>query len=147
MKRRTQLWLCGVLLAANLIFIWGNSALPASQSGSMSGWLSQLLFFLPEGELGHTIFRKLAHFGEFACLGLLSGWMCQLVRGKLSFSLLGAGLAVACVDETIQIFSPGRSSALADVWLDSAGFAVGLFLILAGYTLYKRKHDLEEPSV
>lgn len=144
MKRAHQLWLCGVLLILNLIFIWGNSALPASQSGSMSGWLSRLLPFLPAGEMGHTILRKAAHFAEFASLGLLSGWMCLLLRGRIPLSLMGAGLAAACVDETIQLFSPGRASALADVWLDSAGFGTGLLLLLLGYTYIKHKHHTEE---
>ena len=29
------------------------------------------------------------------------------------------------VDETIQIFVPGRSGEITDVWLDLAGFLVG----------------------
>lgn len=33
-------------------------------------------------------------------------------------------------DETIQIYSPGRSSQVTDVWLDSAGVLAGVLIAL-----------------
>ena len=53
------------------------------------------------------------------------------------------GLAVACIDETIQIFTPGRASSLIDVWIDTAGFALGFVVIYSVYTIQsklKEKH-------
>ena len=50
----------------------------------------------------------------------------------MSWPILG-GLLTALTDETIQLFSPGRSSQVLDVWLDFvgvlAGLLVGLFLL------------------
>jgi len=48
---------------------------------------------------------------------------------------MGFGLAVACIDETIQIFTPGRASSLIDVWIDTSGFALGFVVIYLAYTI------------
>ena len=48
------------------------------------------------------------------------------------------GMIVACIDETIQIFTPERASSLIDVWIDTSGFALGLAAILIGYTIYNK---------
>ena len=47
----------------------------------------------------------------------------------VSWPMLG-GLLTALTDETIQIFSPGRSSQVTDVWLDSAGVLAGILTAL-----------------
>ncbi len=41
-----------------------------------------------------------------------------------------AGVLTALTDETIQLFSEGRSSQVTDVWLDSAGVLVGILIAL-----------------
>ena len=47
----------------------------------------------------------------------------------ISVPMLG-GVLTALTDETIQIFSPGRSSQVTDVWLDSAGVLAGILTAL-----------------
>ena len=80
--------------------------------------------------------RKLAHFCEYALEGFLL-MLCLRVYTRhfvrhMSWPILG-GLLTALTDETIQLFSPGRSSQVLDVWLDFlgvlAGLLVGLFLL------------------
>ena len=44
---------------------------------------------------------------------------------------------MACIDECIQIFSPGRNPSLVDVGIDTAGAAVGVVLLLAVYSTRK----------
>lgn len=150
MKNRsmvTVLW--ALLLAANIGFIWGNSMLPASQSQQLSdGFLSCLgVLLAPLGEAGSFVIRKAAHFLEFACLGfLLSGFFRLVGRPSASLAAL-LGLATACVDETIQIFSPGRSSQMTDVWIDFFGVLAGMTLLRFGHILWKKtrkNHYLEE---
>ena len=58
------------------------------------------------------------------------------------------GIAVALADETIQLYTPGRSSSVWDVWLDfsgvMAGILVGLFcLVLCRmcWLLYKHRNE------
>lgn len=50
------------------------------------------------------------------------------------------GLLTACVDETIQVFTPDRGPSLIDVWIDTAGVAAGITFLLIGYN-YIRKHN------
>ena len=135
--------LLNVLIVLNLALIWGNSMLPGEDSGAMSGsvvaWLSEFLPFLA-GEWGHTLIRKAAHFSEFALLGLLWCSRVRLSGAHVGIAQMGLGLAVACIDETIQIFSPGRASSLLDVWVDTAGFFAGLAIVI-GYNMIKSKHN------
>ena len=138
--------LCAALIAANLAFIWGNSLLPGSDSGNLSGgimaWINS---FLGLGEAGaetlHLLIRKGAHFTEFACLGLLLTWHFGMAEVKdaahVAYPLLGSVLA-ACTDETIQIFVDGRGSSLLDVWVDTFGALAGIILLLLGHYLRKR---------
>ena len=130
-----------ILIAANLALIWGNSLLPGVSSEAVSGGVLAFLGrFLPRllTEAGHTFLRKAAHFSEFALLGLLFGGRHRLVKGDTPVHLMGFGLAVACIDETIQIFTPDRASSLIDVWIDTSGFALGLVVIFIGYTIYNK---------
>ena len=134
MKKR----ILSVLIVLNLALIWGNSMLTGISSEAVSGGMLALLGrFLPVllTEAGHTLLRKAAHFSEFALLGLLYCGRHRLVKGEAPVHLMGFGLAVACIDETIQIFTPGRASSLIDVWIDASGFALGLLLIVIFYTI------------
>ena len=140
MNLRTKKRILSFLIVCNLAFIWGNSAMTAQQSGDMSGsLLTQLLAVFPflAGEHAHLILRKLAHFSEFAALGLLGS-----ARKRLSGPLFPAfflfGLAPACIDETIQLVVPGRASSLIDVWIDAAGFAFGCAVTL-GFAIITRR--------
>ena len=130
-----------ILIAANLALIWGNSLLPGESSGAISGgvlaFLGQFLPFLLT-EAGHTFLRKAAHFSEFTLLGLLYSGRYRLVKGETPAHLMLFGLTVACIDETIQIFTPDRASSLIDVWIDASGFALGLVVIYTAYTIYNK---------
>ena len=133
-----------LLIIGLLCFIWGNSLMTGADSGSVSGgilaWLGQFFPGLMTEE-GHHFLRKAAHFSEFFLLGAL----CALRRGVLgkqwSVSLNGFGLMTACIDETIQIYVPGRGSSLLDVWLDAAGFTAGAAVIAAGYAIVKKRKE------
>lgn len=127
-----------ILIGLNLALIWGNSMMTGLDSEAVSGGLLAFLGrFLPVllTETGHAFLRKAAHFSEFALLGLLFCGRHALVRKAVPLHLMGFGLAVACIDETIQIFTPGRASSLIDVWIDTSGFALGLILIFLAYTI------------
>ena len=130
-----------ILICLNLALIWGNSLLPGVSSEAVSGGVLAFLGrFLPVllTESGHTLLRKAAHFSEFALLGLLFCGRHRLVRRETPAHLMGFGLAVACIDETIQIFTPDRASSLIDVWIDTSGFALGFAVIFTAYTIYNK---------
>lgn len=141
MKRRGEKLLGGLLLLLLLGFIWGNSLLPATDSGEVSGALSRVVaFFLGSWAIAaENVFRKLAHFTEFAALGVLLAWNCRLWgREKLLPQVLFA-MTVALMDETLQLFSPGRAGMVQDVWLDLGGFLTGLVLWLTVTRLRERR--------
>ena len=134
--------LCTALLICLLVFIWGNSLMPGTVSQAISNFVQQLLSGktirpeeVPEGS---GILRKLAHFTEFAALGMLLCWLAGMLRRGWKPALL-SGAAVACIDETIQAFVPGRAPRLLDVCIDSLGVVTGIVLILLWHTYLKKK--------
>lgn len=135
MKKSTpRLIICGCLIGLILAVIWGNSCLTGETSGQFSGWVGRLIgtvlpFLSPESKYGHLILRKLGHFSEFAALGLCLAWLFGMLmeRRTLRLSLpLLAGIAAASIDETIQIFTPGRSNSIIDVGIDTCGVLAGI---------------------
>lgn len=152
-KTKTRLRICISLLAVNLCFIWGNSLLPGSLSGAFSDWVKMLLStILPGGTSapsGGGLLRKLAHFTEFMCLGLLLSWLVGMLGQKnwqRRLLPLAAGVAVAALDETIQIFVPDRGPALKDVGIDTAGILLGI-VIISLIQQFKNKKKLEETTL
>lgn len=124
-------------------FIFSNSLRTASASSAQSSAVLSVFLPLLEGlgaspEGFHTLLRKLGHFTEFAILGGLLAFRRSARRptwaGRVS-TLLLAGLLAALTDETLQLFSPGRSAQVTDVWIDFAGVALG---IAAGLLLGRR---------
>ena len=123
-------WLLLVVVLTAVIFV--NSSLPATESGKLSGFvaqfvaqMSQLLDIELKGDVEHTI-RKLAHFLEFACLGLL--WCKTFASFRVSNRtstgyILLLCLLTAVTDEYIQLFSLGREGRVMDVLLDFSGAA------------------------
>lgn len=145
MKKRNAL--CCVLIALNLALIWGNSTLPGGVSMELSdGFLALLSQGLPAlAVIGSILIRKLAHFSEFACLGLLLGWLLSPEGGFRGFAAPALlGTLAACVDETIQRFVPGRESSLIDVWIDIFGVCAGILLLRLGYCCIRRRKERKQ---
>jgi len=126
-----------ILLLTTLVFIWGNSlqSVPDSQErsiGVMEKITPLLEVFVGKGNVTDHIVRKLAHFVEFGALGCELALLAVLrkrVRLQSVVNCLFAGLAVAVIDETIQIFSD-RGSQVSDVWLDFSGAVTGIVFVL-----------------
>jgi len=140
-RTEKRMRLCAALIAANLVFIWGNSLLPGSVSGAFSDWVKEILSLLIPGMKpggGTGLLRKLAHFSEFALLGGLLSWLVGMLKKNRSLPLLWGCLA-ACTDETIQRFVPDRGPSLRDVGIDTCGVAAGMALLWLGYTVYKKR--------
>ena len=117
--------------------------MPGEASGALSGWVGALLGKLAPfltTEAGLHFLRKAAHFSEFAALGMTLGWMFgMLSRRRLwQYSLpLFCGAAAACIDETIQIFSPGRYSSIIDVLIDCSGVLTGMTVFILLFHLFR----------
>ena len=128
-------------LAGCIWFIFSNSMAVAEVSSVSSGRVLQLLqavlrrLGMPglAQRLTMHIVRKMAHFCEYTLEGFLL-MLCMRVYTRryvrhISVPVLG-GVLTAMADETIQIYSPGRSSQVTDVWLDSAGVLAGVLIAL-----------------
>ena len=142
-KRRN---ICLALLVANLLFIWGNSMLPGEASAALSLWvkgiLSALFGGMPDSGGGHGLLRKLAHFTEFAGLGIWLSWLTGMYRKTILRSVtlsLACGFTAACVDESIQLITPDRGPRFTDVLIDTAGVAVGIVLLWLAYEIVIKK--------
>jgi VanZ family protein len=147
MKRtKKRMILSTALLIAMLTFIWGNSLTNGEDSGNLSGsimeWINAFLRLDESGaESLHHLIRKMAHFTEFACLGLLLTWQFGMMgekKGHLICMPLFCGMAAACVDETIQVFVPDRGPGLKDVAIDTCGVAAGIGLLLLGHKIVRK---------
>lgn len=146
-RTKPRLTVCAALLVAWLAVIWGNSMTPGDVSGEMSGWVSQLLGKLlpllsPDAEHGHLLVRKIAHFSEFAILGILLRWLfAMVIKAKLPrfFLPLCCGMACAVIDEFIQFFTPGRVCSFWDMCTDWSGVLIGVSLLTLFLHKYKNK--------
>ena len=141
-RTEKRLRICWVLLVLNLCFIWGNSLLPGEISGAFCDWVKEILASIlpggPSGTPGGGLLRKLAHFSEFAALGMCLSWLFGMLRKHPGLAL-ACGTAAACVDETIQRFVPDRGPSLWDVGIDTCGVIVGMAVLLTGHALMKKK--------
>lgn len=146
-KAECRILLCRILLVLNLALIWGNSLLSGAESGQMSGGIMAFvmeLLCIPVrfADTLHLVIRKLAHLTEFACLGALISWHLKLVKEKRVYQICFAvllAMAVALVDETIQLVTPDRGPSLVDVWIDTLGAVLGMMAVQMGYHLKKHK--------
>ena len=121
-----------VLSVVWLLVIWGQSLLPAAQSKGESGALLLFVQNLLPWMTEHLL-RKAAHFTEYAVLGALCFCAFRFSRRYVLPAVALCGLTAALTDETIQLFVPGRSGQVSDVWLDFAGYLcaalVGLLIV------------------
>ena len=131
MKPRTHgmgwLWLAGIVLCT--LVIWGNSLKDVEHSSAQSQKVLEVVepvldavHAQPTGR--HHLVRKAAHALEFTGLGLC--WSLFLrSRGRTGLQLAGLAAlfctATAGLDETLQLFVPGRGGQLSDVWIDVRG--------------------------
>ena len=165
-NQRTSQWLIAwrviftFALIGCIVFIFSNSLQIADVSEGASGRVLGIL----QGILRHLglpgaadrltmhIVRKLAHFCEYLLEGFLL-MLCLRVYTRhffkhVSWPILG-GLLTALTDETIQLFVPGRSGQVTDIWIDFSGVMTGLLvgLILLGLVrmciiLYQHRNEV-----
>ena len=134
-------WILYILLVLIVFFIWDNSM----QNGGSSDGFSLLFagIFAPiVNKLGfhgniwtlNRIVRKLAHLTEFTILGSV---LYTILRRYITYGTviktIGLGMLIACLDEFIQLFSPGRSSQFSDILIDTVGVVIGILVVKLVY--------------
>lgn len=147
----------GILLAVLYAIIFSFSAQNAEQSGSLSRtfsekcvgmfrsvsgrqWSHALIVQLAEA-IEHPI-RKLAHFSEYALMGILVYvlWSQWMKRGRRLYFLTVVWVALsAAADEIHQLFVPGRYCSFRDVCIDTCGGVCGMLLCVLTAKLFSGK--------
>ena len=158
MKKRIIISIILLLVVLLIAFIFSNSLKNAADSAVQSGTVKEIvdsvlaLFGYDDG-IDTTLLRGLAHFGEFFMLGAFLAAEILFVF-PLTFESQSAkkfiiyvsptaiSLIVACIDEFIQIFSPGRVCDVLDVLVDTAGSAsANILVLLIGIIIYSIKKE------
>ena len=144
-RNERYLWV-GILILY-LAFIYHNSLTPAAVSSQQSGTVLAMLRSLAaklgisaSGLTEHFV-RKSAHFAEFALLGLLL-WNCLrsfcLTTPLWVTSEAFMSVLFPLLDETVQLFTEGRSAQVDNVWLDIAGVCAGTLFMVLLWVLFGR---------
>ena len=139
-----------LLILATVAFIFIQSSMSPEKSAEQSDKVGEIVeeIIPPDTATGEFVkinLRKIAHFVEFALLGLEISLYTSLFLRKKNYALLSypTALFIALFDETIQIFS-GRGSSVKDVWIDFLGFSTAAALVyaIAFLVLYKKNTEL-----
>lgn len=140
----------GVLLALWVCFIWGHSMVQGPASSSESGLVYELLmpvfdcFGVYDRDVCTFVIRKTAHFSEYLVLGFIAVNFAKALKRQgvaalsVQAAIPGTCAFVPVLDETLQLFVPGRSGSPRDVAIDLCGFAVGVWAATA-VVRYRRK--------
>ena len=103
--------------------------LPEPLGGSIAKIKEALEGLLIQGPT--YLVRKVAHFSEYALLGLFVELLCMSFADRLLFFIPeGLCLAAALIDEGIQLFSDSRSAQLRDVCIDLSGATLGVLIAM-----------------
>lgn len=120
-----------------IIFLASSDTSSGQHSSAIVDAVIRVLGIAPTPDqltVANHLFRKTAHFAEYAILGLLWAW--ALPRGPYRLILAWtAATLYAGSDELHQMFVANRGPALADVIIDSAGAAGALL----GWWLIRRR--------
>lgn len=137
----------GALLLLLYSLIFSFSAQNGEESGSLSAYVSEKCVELFNALTGrhwsqlvmqemavyfeHPV-RKLAHFSEYAVMGVLVfGLWSQWLKGRGLYLLTVIWVFLsAAADEFHQYFIPGRYASFLDVLLDTCGGAFGMLCML-----------------
>lgn len=138
--KKTVLLIIGI--AINL-FIWLNSLMPASISSEQSGFIVNIIYPIFKNiidiNLFETIIRKLAHFMQFMFLSIVFVNYYRKTKTNKPFIITTIHIMlVAIIDETIQLFVPGRAGLITDVLIDVSGGLVGLIIVWLSLKVIKQ---------
>ncbi|NTW05889.1 MAG: VanZ family protein [Peptococcaceae bacterium] len=145
-------WLAVIILMGTIFFF---SSQPAYQSDELSKRVSRLILRLAERfsqidiqisrevlvDQFNSLVRKYAHGLVYFLLAVLTAKALALNGAKgvrLFFLTLLICICYAIIDEFHQSFVPGRGAQLADIFIDSAGVAIGNLVYFTGKIIGKK---------
>jgi VanZ family protein len=115
-----------------------------SDSGNQSAWLTTTIFGVLQWpqtaqamKWWEHVFRKTAHFTEYAVLAMMLVWALGAKSKRGLAVAWGLATLYAASDEFHQIFVPNRGPSVWDVALDSTGAAAAVGLLWVGWLLWR----------
>ncbi|MCL2255017.1 MAG: VanZ family protein [Lachnospiraceae bacterium] len=144
-KKQTATVIIIIILITVYAHALNFSAKPAEISVQQSVSVSENVITIFERIFGLTItlsenqfadfekaIRKTAHFLEYALIGLLL-YLIPLIWNQKSIKTAALSFLIvvflAAIDETLQLFIPGRAGLITDVVIDSFGCLTGMLII------------------
>ena len=136
-----------------IIFIFTNSLTPSAASNSASLSITERIIPVlnavhldPSVDTLNFIIRKLAHFSEYALLGVLVMTAVSFAPTLWKKKELPVFFAVPLIDESLELITEGRSCEIRDMLIDSTGLLCGillsgLFLSLMLQHQHKKQED------
>lgn len=134
-------WTWFTLLILWTLFIFSNSLKQGIDSSEDSAVFVnialKILNFLSINIQENTlsiIIRKTAHYTEYFILGIfvsftINNFLINIKMHHLLITSIIIVLVIACIDELIQCFVPGRSGQILDVLIDFFGGVCAIFLM------------------
>lgn len=122
MKKQLRL-ISAILVVICIGIIIGFTLQTADESSRSSGRITAIItsvFHIEDTQTFEHIIRKLAHFMEYAVFGIVLAWMFRVWRIR-KWCMIPVVICLACCDEFIQRFVPGRGASVIDVLIDCAG--------------------------
>lgn len=162
MKNRENLkkLISAILIGVWMIFVFGFSSQDGDESSHTSrGTVEKVVSSVvnktkaPEEkkqemiELANPIVRKIAHYTEYIIGGILIINFITLFKVKENRAILYSvtfGMFYAITDEIHQLFVPGRSSQVVDVFIDTLGVATGIMAFLIVYKIIQKRKENKE---
>lgn len=123
-----------ILIVLWMVIVFRFSHAQGSSSSGISQEIAEFLFKGKEYiDFAEAIIRKLAHLSEYALGGMLvySLFLTFDIKTKLQFiDAFSFTSLYAISDEIHQLFVPGRSGRIIDVFIDMQGALLGMCAIL-----------------
>lgn len=135
-KKAFWIWLLLTALWIGVIF-WHSARTAEASDAESIGLLYYVQKLFPW--MTNRLLRKCGHFGEFAVLGVLMTGTFRHLRNFILLKPVACAFFVALCDETLQLFIPGRSGNIKDLWIDLGGVVFGALAVWLLFRLRKKK--------
>ena len=132
-----------ILWSASFAFIIYNATQTGSQSSGFSLEVAEILSNVLSRigiridiEIFHVLIRMGGHVFQYFIFGYITLWVMLIYH--LKWYNISRTMYVMILDETIQLFTPGRAGELFDIILDSIGVILAVLFFLFTKQIFKK---------
>ena len=132
-----------ILWSASFTFIIYNATQTGSQSSGFSLEVAEILSNVLSRigiridiEIFHVLIRMGGHVFQYFIFGYITLWVMLIYH--LKWYNISRTMYVMILDETIQLFTPGRAGELFDIMLDSIGVILAVLFFLLTKLIFNK---------